>query len=111
MFGRVAPRIALVLVLIVSPARAHSLAGRTLADVLTILQDRGLNIIYGSALIRPDMRVQREPRATTARGIAEEILERHGLQLRDGSGGQLLIVPADRNRRSCPPSFMKSSSH
>jgi hypothetical protein len=100
MFGRAAPSIVLALVLIASNApaddRLQHLAGRPLAEVLAILQGRGLQTIYSTALIHDNMLVKREPRATTPRGILEEIVAPHGLQLRDGPGGTLLIVPAER---------------
>ena len=38
-------------------------AGRRLADVLGELQERGLSIIYSSAVVRPEMVVRIEPRA------------------------------------------------
>lgn len=42
------------------------------------------------------MVVEREPRSSDPRAILREILEPHALQVREGTGGQLFIVPAAR---------------
>jgi len=73
-----------------------SLAGRPLSDVLSVLQSRGLSIVYSDVLVRPDMVVEREPRSSDPRAILREILEPHALQVREGTGGLLFIVPAAR---------------
>jgi hypothetical protein len=67
-------------------------AGRLLEDVLRELQAGGLNIVYSSEMVRPTMKVLSEPKAVKAREILDEILRPHGLQVRSGPGGTLLVV-------------------
>jgi hypothetical protein len=67
-------------------------AGRPLRDVLAELQGQGLGMIYSSDLVRPDMLVASEPRATEPRLLLAELLAPHGLETREGPGGILLIV-------------------
>lgn len=74
--------------------------GRPVADVLRELQASGTRIIFTSALVPADLRVKTEPRLTDAREIAREILEPHGLTLRQGPGTTWLVVRA----RTRPPS-------
>jgi hypothetical protein len=50
----------------------RALAGRPLADVLRELQVSGLKIVFSSELVRPGMRVQKEPASTSDRQILDE---------------------------------------
>ena len=67
-------------------------AGRPLGDVLRELQATGLNIVFSSEIVRPTMKVLTEPKAVPPRKILDEILRPHGLQVRSGPGGALLVV-------------------
>ena len=67
-------------------------ADRPLGDVLRELQNAGLNIVFSSEIVRPAMKVLAEPKAVQPRKILEEILRPHGLQVRSGPGGTLLVV-------------------
>ena len=67
-------------------------AGRPLGDVLRELQATGLNIVFSSEIVRPTMKVLTEPKAVQPRKILDEILRPHGLQVRSGPGGALLVV-------------------
>jgi outer membrane receptor protein involved in Fe transport len=69
-------------------------AGLSLADALTKLQQQGLTIVYSTALVRPDMRVEAEPKASEPRALLDEILRPHGLAVREGPGNQLVIIQA-----------------
>lgn len=71
-----------------------SLVGRPLAEVLAELQQGGLGLVFSTALVRPEMKVVAEPRSADPRAVLEEILAPHGLELRDGGGGQLVVVRA-----------------
>ena len=75
-------------------------AGRPLADVLRDLQAQRLNIVFSSELVRADMRVANEPKATAPRKMLDEVLRPHGLEVRSGAGGALLVV---RGRKAAPP--------
>jgi len=68
------------------------LAGRPLGDVLRELQATGLNIVFSSETVGRTMRVLAEPKAVQPRTILDEILRPHGLQVRPGPGGALLVV-------------------
>src|SRR4030095_7080967 len=72
------------------PKYAH----RPLTEALEGLRAQGLNLIYSSDLVRPDLVVQAEPRAEELRGILEELLAPFGLATREGPGDTLLVVPA-----------------
>ena len=74
-------------------------AGRPLGDVLRELQAAGLNIVFSSEIVRPPMKVLTEPKAVQPRKILDEILRPHGLQVRSGPGGALLVVPAAAPRQ------------
>jgi hypothetical protein len=77
--------------------RAPRLAGRPLTEALRLLQDRGLPIVFASSIVRPDLRVRVEPRATAPRLQLDEILAPHGLVAREGPGGAIQVV------RGVPP--------
>jgi Ca-activated chloride channel family protein len=68
--------------------------GKPLGDVLRDLQRRGLNIVFSSELVTPEMRVAAEPKEKTPRKILDEILAPHGLAVRVGPRESLVIVRA-----------------
>ena len=67
-------------------------AGRTLEDALDTLKQRGLKLVYTSFVVRPDMRVRWEPKASEPREILDQLLAPHGLTAREGPGGVLTIL-------------------
>jgi hypothetical protein len=69
--------------------------GRSLADALRMLQERGLRIVFTSAMVTPDLRVRVEPRGSTARHQLDELLAPHGLRAREGPGGTIQVVRAE----------------
>ena len=73
-------------------ATAVSYAGRPLAEVLLSFQKQGLTLVFTSQLVRPDMKVLREPVAREPRQLLEEILAPHGLGIEAGPGGVLVVV-------------------
>ncbi len=81
----------------------QSLSGLRLAEAISLLQREGLTVIYSTALVRPEMRVEREPRAATPRGKLEEILAPHGLRVTEGPHHELLIVAAPPKKEPEPP--------
>ena len=68
---------------------------RRLVDVLGELQDGGLDLIFSSAVVDENLRVNVEPTPTEPRAMLEEMLEPLGLKAEDGPGGSILILPAD----------------
>ncbi len=79
-------------------AQGPSYAGRPLADALEDLRRRGLELIYSTAVVTPEMVVQAEPRSRRLRDQLHEILQPLGLEARPGPGSVILIV-----RRGGPP--------
>ena len=77
-----------------SAAESRSLAGRPLLEALAQLQTDGLRIVYSSAVVTPEMVVEKEPEGDQPRDILEQILAPHGLMAKDGPGGTILIVVA-----------------
>ncbi|HVR96433.1 MAG TPA: TonB-dependent receptor [Thermoanaerobaculia bacterium] len=68
-------------------------AGRPLEEALLDLRAQGLKLLFTSNVVRPDMRVESEPAATTPRQVLEEILAPHGLTVQDGPNGVVVVVP------------------
>ena len=79
------------------PARADDgLAGGSLSDALNELQRAGLSLVFTTSVVRPEMRVEREPTSTDPRARLDELLEPHGLVAQTGPGGTLVVVPAPK---------------
>lgn len=87
-------------------------AGKPLAQALRDLESRGLQLIYSDDLVRADMIVKKEPRATKPRQILEELLREHRLRVKNGPGRSLLIVRVETRvadpvpERTLPPPQM-----
>ena len=73
-------------------ARGQKYVGWLLSDVLRDLQATGLNIVFSTEMVRPTMKVLTAPNAVRPREVLDEILRPHGLQVRPGDGGALLVV-------------------
>jgi len=78
-------------------------AGRPLEAALFELRARGLRIVFSSNVVRPEMRVEREPAASEPRQVLEEILAPHGLIAREGPNGILVVVPRPTASTAVPP--------
>ena len=89
----------LLAILLVAAQAAPSYAGKPLGDVLRDLQRRGLNVVFSSELVKPDMKVAAEPKATTPRRILDEVLAPHGLAVRGGPRESFVVVRAKRRAR------------
>jgi len=63
-----------------------------LAAALDVLRGQGLELAFTSELVRPEMRVEREPVASEPRLVLDEILAPHGLRVREEAGGLLVVV-------------------
>jgi len=68
--------------------------GMPLVEALARLQEQGLRIIYSSDLVHADMKVVKEPTGTWLHDVLAQLLEPHGLAVRVGPGGSLLVVRA-----------------
>ncbi|MFN7963686.1 MAG: TonB-dependent receptor [Thermoanaerobaculia bacterium] len=72
-----------------------------------MLQQAGLQVVFTSELVRPEMRVLQEPASSEPREALEEILAAHGLTARPGPGGTLVVVRAEaRPKASASPSLV-----
>jgi TonB dependent receptor len=71
-----------------------TLAGRPLTEALLALRSLGLEIVFTSQLVRPEMRVLAEPSGSDPRLLLDQILAPHGLRAMQSSGGILVVVPA-----------------
>ena len=66
--------------------------GQPLTAALGTLQRQGLNLIFSSDLVRPEMRIEVEPAGETQQELLESLLAPHGLRAEIGPGGSLLVV-------------------
>lgn len=66
--------------------------GMPLAEALEDMRMRGLGVIYSSDLVRPEMRVRREPTATSLHRVLDQLLAPHGLRAQVGPRGAVLVV-------------------
>ncbi len=76
-------------------------AGHSLIEALDAVRDLGLNLIFSSELVRPDMVVRSEPPAAPPRCVLDALLAPFGLEARDGPGGTVLVLQAAARR--APP--------
>jgi VWFA-related protein len=68
------------------------LAGKSLSEALTELQEGGLKLIFSDRVVRPEMRVEEEPEAGSAKRVLEQLLAAHGLEARTNPTGWLVVV-------------------
>jgi hypothetical protein len=73
-------------------AWAATYRGQPVDDVLRELRAGGLEFIYSSDLVKPWMRVVREPRAVDPEAVLAEVLAPHGITLARGPGDTLMLV-------------------
>ena len=76
--------------------------GKAVASVLDELRAEGLPVVYSTALLPSTLLVEAEPASTGPLELAREILEPHGLALRE-QGGSWLVVRAEPPPRAPPP--------
>jgi hypothetical protein len=72
--------------------RNGRLAGLPLTEALEIVRTLGLRLVYSSEVVRPWMRVEREPEPGEPGAVLDDLLAPHGLEAREGPGGLLVIV-------------------
>ncbi|CAG0941474.1 hypothetical protein GPROT2_01325 [Gammaproteobacteria bacterium] len=89
--GRARTALLAATLLWVSLALGAPLAGRPLQDVLREFQAQGLNIIFSSELVTPQLRVLAEP-AGGGIAAAREVLAAHGLVLVDVGAGAWAVT-------------------
>ncbi len=84
---------------------------RPLAEVLHEFQERGLELIFSSAVVGQGLRITVEPAATRPRAILDEILPPLGLSAEDGPGGTVLILAARREPLSLVGRVLSVARH
>lgn len=67
-------------------------AGRPLAEALLSLAGEGVPVVFTSELVRPEMVVEHEPSSGPPEAVLRELLAPHGLAVRPGPGGVLVVV-------------------
>jgi len=93
-----------LLALVATTAAAAGYRGLPLEAVLEKLRADGVGILYSSDLVKPWMRVEREPRAVEPRALLAEILAPYGITVEDGPQGTLMLVrEATRAPRHATP--------
>ena len=65
-----------------------------LAQALEILRKEGIDLLYSSQLVQPQLRVLQEPRSQAPQSVLAEILAPHGLEARPVAQGRLVVVRA-----------------
>ncbi len=90
----------------------ESFRGMPLAQALSILQQRGLQIIYSTDLVKPWMQIRAEPVSTEPERMLAEILAPFALQARRASNEVYAVVRAERPRVSlvAPPAVNESAA-
>lgn len=89
--------------------------GMSLEQALRDLQLKGLNVVYSSDLVRPDMKVTVEPPPGSPREVLKRLLSPHGLKAEDGPVNTLLVVyssdeDAAKDTRTNPANAGSSSA-
>ena len=92
-------RLALLLACLPGVAAAAAYQGLTIEQALGQMRERGVALFYSSDLVKPWMRIEREPTASEPRALLAEILEPYGITVTDGPDGALLLV---REARRAP---------
>ncbi len=83
-------------------ATTRRFRGSSLTEALLELESSGLRVVFSSQLVRPEMRVELEPRPGPPSRILAEILAPHGLRAVTATGGRLVVVRAPAPRRERP---------
>lgn len=89
-------------------AERKTYVGRPVVDVLEELQSTRLKLIFSSELVPRSLRVFKEPKGTDTREIARQVLEQHGLTLRAGPGGTLIVVKRQPSPETRKPAATES---
>jgi outer membrane cobalamin receptor len=67
-------------------------AGMPLTEALLALQARGLELIFSSRVVGPELTVAAAPRSSDPRAVLDELLAPHGLAVEEGPDGSLVVV-------------------
>jgi hypothetical protein len=67
-------------------------AGMPLTEALLALEAEGIELVFSSRLVRPEMRVVAAPVSGDPRAVLDELLAPHGLAVAESPGGGLVVV-------------------
>lgn len=81
-------------------AQAAIESGMSLSDALLELRRQGVELVFSSRVVTPEMRVTVRPSRTNARRAVDEILAPHGLAVAEGPGGVWIVV---KRAAAAPP--------
>ena len=102
-------KVPLLLACLAAEAEAADYRGAPLEDVLEDLRDGGLELLYSSDLIKPWMRIEREPLAIEPHALLAEIVAPYGITVADGPGETLMLVrEASRAPRQASPGTLRT---
>jgi len=101
-------KLPLLLACLAGTAEAAAYRGLALGEALEQLRAGGLELLYSSDLVKPWMRIDREPRAIEPRAVLAELLAPHGITFVDGPGGTLILK---RRTQSAPRTASPGSPH
>jgi Carboxypeptidase regulatory-like domain/TonB dependent receptor-like, beta-barrel len=76
--------------------------GKPLAEALRTLQSTGVKLVFSSELVRPEMRVESEPKASRGEPLLRELLQPHGLDVKKGPRETWLVVAGKPERPKAP---------
>ncbi len=82
----------LLLACLAATAEAAEYRGVPIEEVLEKLRGDGITLFYSSDLVKPWMRVEREPRAIEPRAMLAEILAPHGISIATGPQARWMLV-------------------
>jgi len=83
----------------VQGSATHQLAGQPLEEVLKRYSSKGINLLYSSNYVRPEMMIRAEPVSQIPLQQIAEILEPFGLKLKT-AGNSYLVVRSDSGERA-----------
>lgn len=86
--------LAILLFPLAAAAEAAAWRGLPVDLALQRMRADGVSLIYSSDVVKPWMRVDREPQASGPRERLAEILAPHGITVADGPGGTLMLLRA-----------------
>src|SRR4030095_8541536 len=104
MIARAVSVLAVTAWLVASAAAQESTAfvGKPLAEALRTLQSTGVKLVFSSELVRPEMRVESEPKANGGELLLRELLQPHGLDVKKGPRDTWLVVAGKAGRPKAP---------
>ncbi len=109
MFRAIVIAMLLVSATFADDGQAVSYAGRTVANVIDGFRDQGHRFAYSTNLVNRELRVLAEPGPGTPLEIVRQILEPHGLDVREEAGVFLVVRAKEGQAAEAPAAKVPSS--